>query len=531
MYDFLNNFHKRMEKLSYSFLVDNKVSTLTAFKDKFTSLELINLVYSLMCFVLDRSLKDEECTLNNMASLLEELTSNYYDKLLTEEEAYNVTHFIVYKILRNEGKPFVFTTIDYSTGEEKVFDFHLLQQKTSKLNNNKSTFTLTQEGYKLILGALEVDEKTQIDINQMILELSLKKKNFSQGLLAVENLNNLITAQINIVNNFIYKTRENIFSIEQKVFEENFLKNIEVLIEQNKKFDELKEIIIVEEERLSKSEGDLTKDNYESLRQLGRIKELLITITYKASELITRHFYFKEEYKKALEEASFYYNNKRINIKEDLVKPIEKDASKLGSMYKLFNPMFKVTLPKKFNINYMFNEQKLYLKEDEEEEIVIDLVDSEDKDLLHKQKNREQYREIISELLAFLVSNKSTDLKALMSFYDKKTVEEYQRLIPSVRKFSEVFIELLRIGTIEVEEMLVEQESAYDNEEIEFDLRKLLVEAIVEKYKFVSIKAMHFNKCIEGEKIQIKEKSFENIEGDFITVETLYCPNIIMKLE
>lgn len=531
MYDFLNNFHKRMEKLSYSFLIDYKVSTLTAFKEYFSSLELINIVYSLMCFVLDRSLKDEECTLNNMAAFLEELAASYYDKNFSEEEAYNITHFIVYKILRNDGKPFLFTTVDYAAKEQKVFDFHLLQQKNSKVDSNKSTFSLTQQGYRLILGALEVDERTQIDINQMILELSLKKKNFSQGLMAVENLNNLITAQINVINNFIYRTRENIFSIEQKDFQENFVKNIEVLKEQNKKFDELKQTIIVEEERLSKSEGEITKDNYDSLKQLGRIKELLITISYKAGELIGRHFQFKDEYRKALEEASFYYNNKRINIKEDLIKPIEKDASTLGSLYKLFNPLFKPVMSKKFNINYMFNEQKLYFREDEEEEVEINHIEEEENEALLRQISREQYKGIVSALLDFLVSNRSTDLRELMEFYNAKGQTEYRELVPSVRKLAEVFIELLRIGSIDINSMIREQNEAYDNDEIEFDLRKLLVEELLQKYRMLSINSISFYKAEDGQKVAIKEKSEADIEEEFAMVEVLNCPNIIMKLE
>lgn len=531
MYDFLNNFHKRMEKLSYSFLIDHKVSTLTAYKEYFTSLELINLVYSLMCFVLDRSLKDEECTLNNMASLFQELASNFYHKSMTEEEAYEVTHFIVYKILRNDGKPFVFTTMDYSTGEEQVFDFHLLQQMTSKADNNKSTFMLTQEGYRLILGALEVDEKMQIDINQMILELSLKKKNFSQGLMAVENLNNLITAQINVIKNFIYRTRENIFSIEQKSFEDNFLKNIDVLNEQNKKFDELKEIILIEEDRLGKSEGEITKDNYESLKQLGKIKELLIAISSKASELISRHFHFKQEYKKALEEASFYYNNKRINIKEDLIKPIEKDASGLGSIYKLFNPLFKANLPKRYNINYMFNEQRLYLRDEDEEKVLIDINEEEDLELLERQKNKTQYKGIISSLLSYLVDNKNTDLGTMMEHYNSKEDSDYVELVPTIRKFSEVFIELLRVGTIDVDQIMGEQENAYENDEVEFDLRKLLVDEISERYRFLSLRTIAFYKSGDGTRITITEKNSKSEQKDFATVETLSCPNIIMKLE
>ncbi len=531
MYDFLKNFHKRMEKLSYSFLVDNKVSTLTTYKDYFNSLELINLVYSLMCFVLDRSLKDEECTLNNMTTLLEELANKYFDKSLTEQEAYEITHFIVYKILRNDGRPFVFTTIDYVSGEKKSIDFHLLQQKTSKLDNNKSTFMLTQEGYRLLLGALEVDEKTQIDINQMILELSLKKKNFSQGLLAVENLNNLITAQINVINNFIYRTRENIFSIDQQSFEDNFLKNIEVLKEQNKKFDELKEVIIIEEDRLSKTEGEITKENYESLKQLGKIKELLTAISFKAGELINCHFHFKEEYKRALEESSYYYNNKRINIKEDLLKPIEKNASSLGSAYKLFNPLFRASLPKSFNINYMFTEQKLYYREDDGDEVFISDEEGQDLELLMRQRNKEQYRDIVCSIFAFLVDHRNTNLKAMINYYERSNVDTYSKLVPTVRKLSEVFIEFLRIGTINIEDMMREQEKAYENDEIEFDLRKLLVDEINDKYRFLALKSLVFVKAQDEDRITIAEKRQGDLEQEFITAQTLSCPNIIMKLE
>lgn len=530
MYDFLNNFDKRMEKLSYSFLIDNKVSTLTAFKNNFSSIELINLVYSLMCFVLDKSLKDEECILSDMSSFLEDIASKYYNKSLSETECYDITHLIIYKILRNDGNPFIFKTMDYSLGKEKVFNYHLLQQKPSKRDNNKSTFSLTREGYRLILSALEVDERTQIDLNQMILELSLKKKNFSQGLMAVENLNNLITAQVNVINNFIYRTRENIFSIDQKEFEDNFIKNIEVLKEQNKKFDELKEVIILEEERLRKAEEEISKNNYESLKQLGRIKELLISITFKAGELIGRHFQFKNEYRKALEEASFYYNNKRIDIKEDLVKPVEKDMEKLPELFKLFNPLFKISLDKKFNINYIFNEQRLYYKEDDEDEVLIDKSEDEEENNNLREKNKNEYIGIVSSILEFVINNKETSL-SLMTESFKNNKEKYRELVPSIRKLSEVLIELIRIGKIDINEMINEETGAYDNEEIEFDLRKILVDQISSKYSLIEIKTISFYKAQEGQRAVIFEEPAIEEGKEFYTREVLNCPDIIMKME
>jgi hypothetical protein len=531
MYDFLNNFHKRMEKLSYSFLIDNKVSTGNTFKENFDSTELINIVYTLMCYVLDKSLKDEECTLKNMSSFLDELIERYYNKDLEYEEIEKITKYIVYKILRNNGQPFIFTTIDYSNNNKIDFRYHLLQQKTSKSDSNKSTFYLTQEGYRLILGALEVDEKTQVDINQMILELSLKKKNFSQGLMAVENLSNLITSQINVLNNFIYKTRENIFSLDQKDFEKNFLTNIEVLKEQSKKFDELKNTITCEQDRISKSQKGISEDEFESLKQLGRIKKLLVDISFKAGDLISKHFQFKSEYIKALEEASYYYSSRKINIKEDIIKPFENTPDTIYDLYKLFNPLFKSNIPKKFNINYMFNDQNLYVREEDDKDIIIETIEEDQIQLEQKKKSREEYKGVVSSLLEFIINKKSTDLKDLIENYENKSNEKYTKLVPSIRKFSKVLIELLRIGDIDIEAMINDQEEAYDNEEVEFDLRKMLVDEINDKYQYMNFKTMSFYKSDDNKTLQIKEQFNKELEDDFATIEVLNCPNINMVIE
>lgn len=531
MYDFLNNFHKRMEKISYSFLIDYKVSLSNAFKDDFNNIELINLVYTLMCYVLDCSLRDEECTLSDMNIFLEEILINYYEKNFLEEEVSKLTKHIVYKILRNDGKPFEFSSIDYINNEKKSFNYHLLKQKPSKKDYNKGAFFLTKEGYRLILGALEVDERTQIDINQMILELSLEKKNFSQGLMAVENLNSLITAQINILNNFIYQARENIFSLEQKQFEENFMKDIEVLKEQNNKFDELSHVISAEEKRLLQANDNISSNEYQSLKQLVRIKELLHSITYKAGDLISKHFQFKEEYIKAIEEASYYYYNKRINIKDEIIKPIEEDASRLEEIYKLFYPLFKPRLRKHFNINYIFNEQNLYQKEDDELDIEVSFLEDEEKERLEKQKSREEYEGIVCLILEFIINNKETDLETMIEYYNKQPIEVYRKLIPTIRKFSEVIIDLLRIGVINIREIINEQQEAYEHEEIEYDLRLLLVNEFVNKYAFQEINKLSIYKMSDIKMLEIKEKIDENHKEDIKMLEVLRCPNIIMKVE
>ena len=118
-----------------------------------------------------------------------------------------------------------------------------------------------------------------------------------------------------------------------------------------------------------------------------------------------------------------------------------------------------------------------------------------------------------------------------MDFYNNKDTLEYKKLVPTVRKFSEVLIEFLRIGIIDVEGMVRDQNDAYDNEEIEFDLRALLVEELHEKYRLVFIKYIQFNKCSNGARLTITEKQEQDVHEDFVTLQNLNCPNIIMKLE
>ena len=51
----------------------------------------------------------------------------------------------------------------------------------------------------------------------MILELSLNKKNFSDALMAAQNLNNLIIAQIQVIKNFTMRLRESIFRFQSMI--------------------------------------------------------------------------------------------------------------------------------------------------------------------------------------------------------------------------------------------------------------------------------------------------------------------------
>jgi hypothetical protein len=114
--------------------------------------------------------------------------------------------------------------------------------------------------------------------------------------------------------------------------------------------------------------------------------------------------------------------------------------------------------------------------------------------------------------------------------YKTKNDEEYFKLVPSVRKFAEVLIELLRLGDIPISDMIEGEKQAYITKEIAFDLRKLLVNDITANYRFLNSENLIFYKDQISDNIEIRGR-VPVIKKEITLVDVLDCPNIIMKIK
>ena len=106
MYDFLDNFQNRMKNISASALLHKSV----VYKDTLSSTfgfteydEQLNLIYALLKYIMDKSLKEEDCTLDDMAIFLEEINLEYFKKDIKRETYVKLANFIVNEIVLNDG--------------------------------------------------------------------------------------------------------------------------------------------------------------------------------------------------------------------------------------------------------------------------------------------------------------------------------------------------------------------------------------------------------------------------------------------
>lgn len=532
--DFLKDFEKRMEKLSYPFLIDNQVIMKREWEKYGLKLQqVLNLVYTVLCLIMERSLKDEECTYRDINEFLLELLSQYYDIPLNEEEVYELSKYIIMRVLRNEGAMFIFEAYDYENNSKKLYQYHLVKQEYSKVDTSKSTFTLTEQGFRLMLNSFEIDQKLKIEIESIIAEESIKRKNYKEGLMAVKNLDNLITAQIRSIDNFILKAKENVLYIEAEEFNSSYVKNLEILKEQNNKFRNLKQMIINEKEKVRKLiENNLEKEHMASMISLGEIEKGLQRIIEKATNLITKHIDFSEEYVKALDNLSYLYSNDKLDIKEKLLKPIEDDINSVENIHLLLNSLFTPKVPKRFNLDKIFEEQKVDKKEEAGEGVDINDLSYENEDDIENNLIQEKYMNIVKSILTYINNNRNTELKYIIEDYEKKSDKEYMKLIPSIRLFTEVMIELIKIGEIDINEFLSEYLQSYASEKTNsFDLKSILYEVLVNDITFKSVKAIRFIKKNDTEILEIKERVQKDDDNPIKTITVAKCNNYLLEIE
>ena len=104
-YDFLKDFTRRMKCVGlYALLYDNSSQKYIWKERGFNTLdEQLNVIFSVMLYIMEQSLKEESCTIDNITVFLDSLNEKYYKKSMSYDECSDLAKFIVNVVLSNEG--------------------------------------------------------------------------------------------------------------------------------------------------------------------------------------------------------------------------------------------------------------------------------------------------------------------------------------------------------------------------------------------------------------------------------------------
>ena len=212
-YDFLKAFPKRMKCVGLHAMLQANSSQKSIWRQMgFQGLsEQMNMIFSVLLFIMEQSLKEEICTMDNIAAFIDSINGQYYRKSLDSDDCYELGDFIVNVVLSNEGKPMYFAAYNYE--EQKQEDLHI-----SYVNNEivydeqdvrRTSYFLTDDGYNLLLGTLEVENNLKLSVQEIIFSLHLQKQSYDRALDDVKNIFNLMRIQLQKIQGAMLLIRRN----------------------------------------------------------------------------------------------------------------------------------------------------------------------------------------------------------------------------------------------------------------------------------------------------------------------------------
>ncbi len=551
-YEFLKQFPKRMKNVGlYTMIVQNS-SQKTIWKQyDFLKLdEQLNVIFSVLLYIMEQSLREEYCTMDDIGSYIDTLNMQYFKKSMSYEDCRVLGDFIVNVVLSNEGKAMYFDCYNYEQRAYQIMNISYVANRIVYIEHDlkRTSYYLTDDGYNLLLATLEVENNMKLTIHEMIFQLHLEKQSYDKAVDEIKNVFNLLRIQLQKIEEAMEKIRRNALSYSVKAYEEILLENLETISHTKEKFQGYQEMVAkrvraLEEENIYVRK--LSKKEEENLGNLRTIATYLNRAIDEHQRILSSHFDLKSLYTKELEQISRMSFIKRFSLRNELYDKILENPLALENLDYFLRPLFNQEIEKTYSINKAFQLQKpVHKKEEDDIEETIDFDETaweEEQERLRKQK-QERYRGSLKYLLEQVSKSGQISLKEIANQFileeeseeisqkereknNKKKRLEQLRFIPNIEIFKEIMVELIKNREIDIELLRKERGEYINDTQGEFQLNEMVLELVEEYKKWRGIKKIFIHRSEKEEVVIFKNVFNENGEDKIIR-----CTNIIFEI-
>jgi len=192
-HEFLKQFPKRMKNVGlYAMLFGNSSQKTTWRRYGFDSLdEQLNMIFAVMLYLMEQSLKEEPCMMDDIGAYIDSVNTASFEKPMSYEDCRSLGDFIVNIILSNEGRPMYFEGYDFEKREYRKMNISYVANRIVSLDTEvrRTSYRLTDDGYNLLLGTLEIESNMKLTIHEMIFKMHLEKRRYEEKHINVHKLN------------------------------------------------------------------------------------------------------------------------------------------------------------------------------------------------------------------------------------------------------------------------------------------------------------------------------------------------------
>lgn len=533
-YEFLKHFPKRMKHVGmYALLVQNSVQKTTWKQYGFLKAdEQINLIFAVLLYIMEQSLKEENCTMDDIGAYIDDINVQHFKKKMTYDECRRLGDFIVNVILSNEGKAMYFDGFDFDQNAYQIMHISYVANRIVYVDQElkRTSYYLTDDGYNLLLSTLEIENNMKLTIHEMIFQMHLEKQSYDKAVDEIKNVFNLMRIQLQKIQEAMGKIRRNALNYSVKDYEEILLENLDTISDTKQKFQNYREMVKsrakeLEEENINVKR--LSEKDEEKLENLREIEKYLNRTIDEHQRILNSHFDLKAVYTKELEALSQMSLIKRFSLRTELYDKILEQPSALANLDLFLRPLFNQDMDKVYNLNKAFELQKPVRKKvekDTTEEIDFDEEEWQQEQERLRREKLKKYEESLCFLLEMAGEKGEISLKEIQ----KKTAEDrdnLERLIPNVEIFKEIMVELIKNREINVDALKKERSEYIQDKPMEFQLNEMILQLIEEYPENKGIAKITTNRLEDSGTVV-----FENVENENGERKTIRCSNVKIQV-
>lgn len=533
-YEFLKKFPRRMKNVGlYAVIIQNSSQKLSWKQYGFTKFdEQINLLFEVLLYIMEQSLKEEKCTMDDIATYIDTINVQYLRKDISYEQCHQLGDFIVNTVLSNEGRPMYFGGYDFEKNEYEEMHISYVANKIVYVENEvrRTSYYLTDDGYNLLLSTLEIEDNMKFNIHEIIFRLHLEKQSYDKAVNDIKNVFNLMRIQFQRVQEAMRQIRRNALSYSVDEYEEVLVGNLNTITDTKKKFQEYKTVI---QERVKDLEEEninirkLSKKEQQDLNNLRVIEEYLTRVLDEHQKILNSHFDLKILYTEELERLSQARLIQRFSMRRDLYDKVLKQADTLENLDMFLRPLFNRNPEKIYNLNKAFSYEKSVnagMEKDTEEEVDFD------EEAFRREKEEKLQKKLLvyEKSLQYLLEKASvTGEVSLGQLKDRLDIypEEKEIFIPNVDVFKEIMVELIRNRTIDIATLKKERREYIQEQPDGFQLNEMILKLVEEQPENNDITS------IEVERLENEEAiTFSEIKDEENRRKTIRCSNVLIRI-
>lgn len=537
-YEFLKDFPRRMKNVGlYAVLIQNSIQKTTWKQYGFLKTdEQINVIFALLLYVMEQSLKEENCTMDDIGAYLDAVNSGYLKKNLSYEDCRQLADFVVNVILSNEGKPMYFDGYDFEQDAYHIMHISYVENRIVYVDQEirRTSYYLTDDGYNLLLSTLEIENNMKLSIHEMIFQMHLEKQSYDKAVDEIKNVFNLMRIQLQKIQEAMEKIRRNALNYSVKDYEEILHEDLETIRDTKEKFQRYREMVqgrVKELEEENINVRKLSPKEEEKLNNLRVIDTYLNRTIDEHQKILGSHFDLKALYTRELEQLSQMSLIRRFPLRTGLYDRILENAGALAGLEYFLRPLFNRDGEKIYNLNKAFQYQRLSKKNEEADtEEALDF-DEEAWQAERERIQREKIKRYRKSLSCLIEKASEKGEISLQELGGSLTLEEKEKLIPNVEIFKEIMVELIRNREIDIRELRKERSQFIQDSPGEFQINDMLLQLADEEQE--ELREKDRQPILKIETYRIDDGStvvFHSVENERGEQKDILCSNVLIRV-